>query len=240
MCVYDGQLFASSYDEGHVFRYDGTNWVDCGQVGPPGNTQTYSFAVYEGRLYVGTWSTGRVYCYDGDNDWKDVGRLGQELEVMGMMVHNGKLYAGSLPLAEVYRFDGPQNWTKLARLDSTPEVKYRRAWTMAEFQGRLFCGTLPSGRVWSFEAGRNVTLDRTLKPGWRHVAVTRNGNQLKLYLDGKLAATSAKFDPGQYDLSLDHPWKIGFGQNDYFRGNLRDVRVYGYATSEGEVRRLAR
>lgn len=240
MCVHDGQLFGSSYDEGHVFRYDGTNWVDCGQVGPPENTQTYSFAVYEGRLHVGTWNTGRVYRYGGDNEWKDVGRLGQELEVMGMMVHNGKLYAGSLPLAEVYRFDGPENWTKLARLDSTPDVRYRRAWTMAEFQGRLFCGTLPSGRVWSFEAGRNVTLDQSLKTGWHHVAVTRHGNQLELYLDGKLAATSAKFDPAQYNLSLDQPWKLGFGSNDYFRGSLRDVRIYGRALSSREVSKLLR
>lgn len=240
MCVFDGQLFASSYDAGHVFRYDGTGWTDCGQVGPPENTQTYSFAVYEGRLYVGTWSTGRVYRYDRDNDWKDVGRLGQELEVMGMMVHNGKLYAGSLPLAEMYRFDGPENWTRLGQLDTTPDVKYRRAWTMAEFQGRLFCGTLPSGRVWSFEAGRNVTYDRSLTSGWHHLAAVREGDQLKLYVDGWPAAASAKFYPAQYDLSLDQTLKLGFGQTDYFRGSLRDVRVYGYALDNREIQRLAR
>jgi hypothetical protein len=239
MSIHDGQLFASSYDAGHVFRYDGTNWVDCGQVGPPENTQTYSFAVYEGRLHVGTWNTGRVYRYGGDNIWKDMGRLGQELEVMGMMVHNGKLYAGSLPLAEVYRFDGPENWTRLVQLDTTPDVKYRRAWTMAEFQGRLFCGTLPSGRVWSFEAGRNVTCDRALTPGWHHLAAVRGGRQLLLYVDGRPAAASTKFDPAQYDLSLDQPWKLGFGQTDYFRGSLRDVRIYGYALNRREVRRLA-
>lgn len=240
MCVYDGQLFASSYDEGHVFRYDGTRWTDCGQVGPRENTQTYSFAIYEGRLHVGTWNTGRVFRYRGDNDWEDIGRLGEELEVMGMMVHNGKLYAGSLPSAEVYRLDGAASWTKLACLDATPNVKYRRAWTMAEYQGRLFCGTLPSGRVHSIEAGRNVTHDRALTPGWHHLAAIRQGDRLSLHLDGQPVATSAKFDPAQYDLSLDQPWKIGFGPSDYFRGSLRDVRVYGYALSAGEISGLAR
>ena len=157
MCVYDGQLFASSYDAGHVFRYDGNEWMDCGQVGEIENTQTYSFAVHHGRLFVGTWRSGKVFRYDGDDRWEDMGRLGEELEVMGMMVHNGKLFAGSLPLAHVYRFDGPGKWQDVGQVDATPDVKYRRAWTLAQFQGRLFCGTLPSGRVLSIEAGRNAT-----------------------------------------------------------------------------------
>lgn len=240
MCVYNGQLFASSYDAGHVYRYDGTNWTDCGQVGPAANTQTYSFAIYQARLHVGTWSTGRVYRYRADHDWEDQGRLGEELEVMGMMVHNGKLYAGSLPLAEVYRFDGGQDWTCLGCVDATPNVKYRRAWTMAEFQGRLYCGTLPSGRVQSIEAGRNVTCDRALTPGWHHLVVVRRGDRLNLHLDGGLVAVSARFDPAAYDLSLDQPLKLGFGPNDYFRGLLRDVRIYGHALSAREISELAR
>jgi hypothetical protein len=240
MCVFNGQLFASSYDEGHVYRYDGTTWTDCGQVGPAENTQTYSFAVHEGRLYVGTWRTGRVFRYRGDNDWEDTGRLGEELEVMGMLVHNGKLYAGTLPLAEVYRFDGQDRWTKVGRVDHTPDVKYRRAWTMAEFQGRLFCGTLPSGRVLSIEAGRNVTHDRELAGGWHHVAATKGGSKLKLVLDGKAVATSRKFDSDNYSLATDRPLKIGFGPNDYFCGSLRDLRIYSRALDEREVSELAR
>ena len=240
MSVYDGQLFASSYDEAHVFRYDGNGWTDCGHVGPPENNQTYSFAVYEGRLCVGTWNSGRVFRYRGDNDWEDMGRLGEELEVMGMMIHNGKLYAGSLPLAEVYRFDGPGSWTKIGSLDTTPNVTFRRAWTMCEFQGRLFCGTLPTGRVFSMEAGRNVTYDRALKPGWHHLAAIRQGGRLSLHLNGQLVATSARFDAASYDLALDQPLKIGFGQNDYFRGSLRDVRIYNCALSDREIFKLSR
>ena len=240
ICVYDGQLFASSYNVGHVFRYDGAGWTDCGQVGPAGNVQTYSFAIHEGRLFVGTWNTGHVFRYRGDNDWEDMGRLGSELEVMGMLVHNGKLFAGSLPHAEVYRFDGPGTWTKLACLDATPNVLYRRAWSMAEFQGRLFCGTLPSGHVFSLEAGKNATCDRELSPGRHHLAAIRQHDRLLLYLDGKLVATSARFDPAAYDLSTGQPLKIGFGPNDYFRGSLRDLRLYAYALSPREVAHLAR
>ena len=71
--VYNGFIYASSYDGGYVFRYDGTSWTDCGQLG--NNTQTYSFAVYQGRLYVGTWPSGHVYRFEDINQWTDMGRL---------------------------------------------------------------------------------------------------------------------------------------------------------------------
>ncbi|MSR56451.1 MAG: LamG domain-containing protein [Planctomycetaceae bacterium] len=237
--VYNGQLFATSYDHGHVYRYDGRSWTDCGQVGDEKNTQTYSFAVHFGKLYVGTWATGKVFRYQGDNDWADVGRLGEELEVMGMIVHNGQLFAGTLPLAEVYRFDGREHWHKVGWLDQTPDVKYRRAWTMAEYRGRLFCGTLPEGKVWSIQAGCSVTYDDELQPGWRHLAAVRQKDRLKLYIDGKLVATSAAFAPEQFDLTCDQPLKIGFGPHDYFQGRLSDLRLYGQALSAEEIARLA-
>lgn len=239
MCVYNGVLFASSYDEGHVFRYDGRTWTDCGQVGDETNTQTYSFAVHAGRLYVGTWRSGKVFRYVADNQWDDTGRLGEELEVMGMLVHNGKLFAGTLPLAEVYRFDGRDKWQQVGRLDVTPDVKYRRAWTMAVHQGRLFCGTLPTGHVLSIEAGRNVTYDQELAPGWRHLVAVRQGPRLRLSVDGRAVGASAAFESTDYDLSCDQPLKIGFGPADYFHGNLRDLRVYDRALTEAEIAELS-
>jgi hypothetical protein len=131
--VYNGFLYATSYDRGHVYRFDGKTWADCGQLGDAKeNTQTYSIAVYHGRLYVGTWRSGRVYRFEDIDRWTDVGRLGEELEVMGMLVHNGRLLAGTLPLAEVYAYEGQSTWKRIAQLDRTPDVKYRRAWTMAE------------------------------------------------------------------------------------------------------------
>jgi hypothetical protein len=240
MCVFDDQLFASSYDAGHVFRYDGNAWKDCGQVGEIENTQTYSFAVHHGRLFVGTWRSGKVFRYDADDRWEDMGRLGEELEVMGMMVHNGKLFAGSLPLAHVYRFDGPGKWQDIGQVDATPDVKYRRAWTLAQFQGRLFCGTLPSGRVLSIEAGRNATYDSELPAGWRHVAAVRDRGKLKLFVDGKLVGESNEFTATEYDLSNDKPLLIGAGPGDFFHGRLSDLRLYDRPLTVDEVSGLAK
>lgn len=234
--VFNGYLWATSYDGGNVYRFDGKSWQDFGQLGD--NTQTYSFAILRGRLCVGTWPSGRVFRLN-EETWEDLGRLGAELEVMGMLVHNGHLYAGTLPMAEVYRYDGGQSWTRTAQLDRTSGVKYRRAWTMAQYQGRLFCSTLPSGRVYSLEAGPSTTYDQELAPGWHHVAAVKQAGKLRLFVDGQAVAESSPFDPANFDLTADEPLMIGAGAGDYFNGAMSDVRLYRRALDAAEIQRLA-
>ncbi|MDY0168076.1 MAG: LamG-like jellyroll fold domain-containing protein [Thermoguttaceae bacterium] len=238
LTVHDGYLYAGSYDGGHVYRYDGTSWTDCGRLGD--NTQTYSFASYEGGLHVGTWNSGRVYRFEDLDKWTDVGRLGEEMEVMGMLVHNGRLIAGTLPLAEVYSYEGGDTWKWLARLDHTPDVRYRRAWTMAEHDGRVFCSTLPSGKVFSFAAGRQAAWEHTLSGAWHHVAAVKSSDGLALFVDGEQVAQTAPFDAAAWDLDSGAPLRIGAGANGPFNGRLRDLRIYRRALSTAEVRELAR
>lgn len=237
LAVWNGHLYSTGNGGAGVWRWEGgERWKDCGRQAD--ETQTYSVMIYEGNLYVGTWAHGSVFRYDGDTTWTSIGRLGEELEVMGVAVYNGKFYGGTLPLGQVYRHDGGTTWTLMGRLDMTPDVKYRRVWSMAVYQGKLFAGTLPSGHVWSFEAGKSATYDRELKPGWRHLVGVREGNRLKLYIDGKLAATSSTFNPAEYDLSNDKPLKIGVGSHDYFNGSMRDVRLYARGLTEADVAAL--
>lgn len=235
---YSGALYATSYDGGRVFRFDGQHWTDCGQLGD--NTQTYSLAISAGQLYVGTWPSGKVYRFAGLNQWTDVGRLGEELEVMGMLVHNGRLIGGTLPLAEVYQFDGRTGWEKLARLDHTPDVRYRRAWCLAEYRGQVFCSTLPSGKIYSWRAGRVAMADRALPGGWHHVAAVRNGSTLKIVVDGRQTAEENGFQAADFDLTIDQPLQIGFGPNNHFQGRLSDVRLYRRALSVDELAQLAK
>jgi len=233
LAAFNGALYGSSYDGGRVFRYDGQRWEDCGHLGD--NTQTYSFAVRAGQLYVGTWPSGRVYRFIKPNQWQDCGRLGEELEVMGMLVHNGRLIAGTLPLAEIYQFSGNNAWQKLARLDHTPDVRYRRAWCMAEHAGQVFCSTLPSGKIYSWRAGRSAMASQALSPGWHHVAAIRADDALRILVDGKLAAEDNGFQPTDFNLSNKRPLQIGFGPNDYFHGRLIDVRLYARALSADDI-----
>ena len=239
LAVYNGHLYATGNEGGGLFRYaGGTEWTNCGYQAD--TTQVYSVAIHGGRLYTGTWPTGTVFRWDGQTEWANTGRLGEELEVMGMAVYNGKLYAGTLPLANVYRYDGDGAWVSTGQLDATPAVKYRRVWSMAVYQGRLFGGTLPSGHVYSLEAGRNVTHDRELAPGWRHLVAVRERSRLRLYVDGEPVATSAPFQAADYDLSNEQPLRIGMGAHDHFCGRMADLRLYGRALTDGEVARLSR
>ena len=248
MSSFNGNLFCvGGYGGGintpviAMSRYDGdTGWVPCGTL--PNTVQVYAIAIYEGELYVGTWPTGTVFRWDGGEGWMDCGRLGDELEVMGMMVYNGKLYAGTLPLAQVYRYEGDgKSWTCLGRLDMTPDAAYRRAWSMAVYRGRLYCGTLPAGHIYSLEAGRNVTHDFELAFGWRHLAAVKDDDRpcrLRLYVDGEQVGTSAPFNGYEAYISNDRPLKIGFGPQDYFNGNMAELRVYNRNLTESQVAAL--
>jgi hypothetical protein len=85
---------------------------------------------------------------------------------------------------------------------------------------------------------------------WHHVVGLRNGDSILLYTDGLPDGTNNL--PAGYDLSGTHQHKayIGVITNNgadpngtvlekYLRGSVDDVRVYGYALSEGEVAYLA-
>lgn len=236
--VFNGFLWATGYDEGHVYRFDGEIWTDLGRAGDEETTQTYAFATYRGQLQVATWRAAKVYAWQ-DDAWQDRGRLGEELEAMGMLIHNGSLYAGTLPLAQIYRHDGGETWTLLKQLDTTPDVKYRRLWTMAEYQGKLFSTTLPSGHIWSMQTGACVTTDKQFPTGRHHIAAQREKDTLRLYVDGKLAAESKAGKAGALDLANEQPWRIGAGSGDLFNGQLADVQVFKRALSTEEIRKLA-
>jgi len=234
--AFNGRLYAATYDACAIYRFDGESWE--GPITLESGGQTYSLEVHSGQLYAGTWPNGRVYRSSDGQAWFDAGQLGAEEEVMGMAVHNGKLYGGTLPLAEVHRYDAGATWTNTGRLDHTPNVRFRRAWTMAVFEGRLFCGTLPSGHVHALDVGVNVTYDHELRPGWRHLAALREGNRLRLFVDGQQVAASSA-DPSSLNLKNGAPLRIGLGGHDYFRGSLSDLRLYGRALAAEEIADLA-
>jgi hypothetical protein len=227
--VYQGQLCAGTWPEAKVARYaGGEEWLPMGRVGTDGT------------------------------------------EVNALVVYNGKLYGGSIPRAEVCRYDGQPQWTSLIRFYSPegwqPQPpselggqpsraalnEWSRVTSLTIYDGSLFAsiGSCTSsildapadvrGRVFRMQAGRCVSFDHDLGPGWKHLAAVRAQAQLKLYVDGQLAATSAHFEPAEYDLSTDQPLRIGFGQTDYFSGKIREVRIYNRALANSEIAGLSR
>mgnify|MGYP003734278835 CR=1 FL=1 len=137
----------------------------------------------------------------------------------------------------LYRYGGGKEWARVGRIDRTPDVQYRRAWSMAVYRGRLFCGTLPSGRVHALEAGACATCDSQLAPGWHHLAAVRRKERLEIYVDGRLAGESGI--AGDFDIDNGCPLTIGRGAQGSFNGRIRDVRLYARGLSAAEVERLS-
>lgn len=218
---------------GGIFRYDGGDrWTARGLQ--PDTTQVYSIETYGDRMYIGTWPTGLVFRAQdldatGDAEWVPVGRLGDDTEVMNLQAYNGMLYGGTLPGAHLYRYDGDERWQVVGTVDATPDVRYRRAASMVVFGGQLFVGTLPSARVHSLRAGAVASHDRSLTPGWHHLAGVRQGGRVTLFVDGVAVSTTESVVEGVLDPAPGTPLILGGGPRSSLEGELADVRLWDRA-----------
>jgi hypothetical protein len=77
------------------------------------------------------------------------------------------------------------------------------------------------------------TYTRLPSAKWSHLAATYDGERLRLYLDGELAAET-EFEGGAR--VTDTPLRIGGTfWGDYFRGRIDEVRIYNRALSVSEI-----
>lgn len=73
---------------------------------------------------------------------------------------------------------------------------------------------------------------------WRHVAVTRNGNTAKLYVNGVVADTKTiTLAPASFNPVLNYLGKSQY-PDPLFNGRLDELFIYNYALSDTEITRL--
>lgn len=257
-----GTLYGSTH--GNIYEYQGgQQWKRIGTA-PHDIVQIHSMQVYGGKVLLGTWPQGYVLRQEGLENWVKIGRLGLpegpklNNEVMDLTVYNGKLYAGLIPLAEMYRYERDGEWTQLGSLAKRSDwnVDTTATWTrvtcLSAFQGRLFAGTgscqgraldamvdASLGRVFSIQAGQVVSHEHDIGGAWTHLAAVRRGRKLELHVNGKLAATSALRDGPLFDLTNASDLWIGFGAQNFFHGELADLRWYDGALDEATIQLLA-
>lgn len=267
MAVHDGKLYVGYPNvyafDGQKWEFAGTPIGDTPLDQKP-YLQVHSLEIFRGRLLAGMWPEARVVEYQGGEKWTDRGRLGDGTEINALTVYNGKLYAGAIPRGEVSRYDDDRGWTSLHKFFSPPgwepgpptdpvraEINnWTRVTSLTVYQGRLFAsiGSCTSsvkdapagirGSVYSMKAGECVSFDADVGPGWKHLVAQRWGGELRLYVDSRLVAKSAPFTSEDYDLSTNQPLRIGAGEQDFFSGRIRDVRLYRRAISEPEIQAL--
>ncbi|MEP7109223.1 MAG: LamG-like jellyroll fold domain-containing protein [Ferruginibacter sp.] len=230
--TYQGQLYAGTWPNGYIMRYAGdTSWVNCGWLGTDDATLAKQEAARAG-LPV------------------------HRNEIQELIVYNGKMYAGVIPKGEVWRYDGGQKNKLIKRLVNNPyySISEHNTWcrvpSMAIYQGRLYAGTgtarafpadtqhIETGKVYSWQTGQAVSYDKDLGTEWRHVTAVREKDQMKLYVDGKQVSSSVLNKSPDFSLSNNRPLMIGFGTQNYFKGSMKDVRIYSGALSGSSIEKM--
>jgi len=89
------------------------------------------------------------------------------------------------------------------------------------------------------EAGKCVSYDYDLGSGWKHLAAVKNNNRLELYVNGKLQSASSVLEAKDYNISNTAPFRIGYGEIDYFSGKIKEVRLYNRILNEKEIARFS-
>ncbi|MCK5044445.1 LamG domain-containing protein [Candidatus Parcubacteria bacterium] len=87
----------------------------------------------------------------------------------------------------------------------------------------------------SYMAETTETIDDN---NWHHIVALREGDNLKIYIDGLLSATDSGND--NINVTSDYPFIIGArnsGADAFFDGSVDDVRIYNYARTAEEIRK---
>jgi len=263
LLAFDNTLYGTT--QGMIYRSEGHQKWTCIGDHPHKITQIHSAEVFGGKMIVGTWPQGYILRRESDHNWTNMGRLGiaeglKEInEINDLAVHNGKLYAGVLPKAQVYRYESDGHWTLLRSLANRPEYDeqilptWNRVTCLASFRGKLLAGTgacqaracdvdkdQTLGTVYALQTGQMVSYEKDIGREWTHLAVTRRGNQLELFINGTSQRKSSLPKGIHLDLSNPCPLMIGRGAQSAFSGAMADVRIYAGALSADQVRELAR
>lgn len=260
--AFHGDLYAATH--GFVYRYQGDGAWTCIAEHPHGVGQIHCLQVFDDCLWAGTWPEGYTLRREADGDWCNTGRggiaegLSEINEINALCPHNGKLYAGVLPKAQIYRYDSDGRWTLLASLASRPDYAeaevstWNRVTCITSFQDRLFAGTgtcrartvdldpdQTCGRVMAAAFGQAVAYERDIGGDWTHIAVTRSGRTLRLYIDGLEQAAGEGPQQHSFDLANTRPLLIGRGGRSVFAGAVADVRMYATALTLESIRELS-
>ena len=178
--------------------------------GSASSTDTFSYTVQDNDGAVSnevtvtinitstTASCGMSLELDGSNDWVNI---------------------PNLSLAGDFTIEG---WVNLA-----PGIDNKDAMFGQEGSGLDINFYQGKPRLYAF--GDRVIANTSLLPDtWNHIAITRSGTQLKLYINGIEDAT------GNWNGTLSLK-AIGRGNRGYFKGMLDEIRVWDIARSDTEI-----
>ncbi|MGD9853690.1 MAG: LamG domain-containing protein [Planctomycetaceae bacterium] len=156
---FDGELYAGvdSVGAGHAYRYDGTQWIDCGS---PDGENLECFFPMAGKLYASTH--GSMYEYQGGQSWKTIGSRPQRInQIHSMQVYEGRLLAGTWPQGYVLKYAGGLDWDIMGRLglpEGVGDNLCNEINALTVYNGKLYAGAIPKAEFYRYERDGDWTL----------------------------------------------------------------------------------
>ena len=248
--VYNGALYAAystvNGTEGYVYKYDGSSWSTANNTPDP-VTSFRSVTSYNGELFVGLHGScggcgyGDIFKYDGSLWTKTYDSASNTYDrIYSMLVYSGYLLpagSGGFNDADILKYN-TNAWSLFYDDTST----YSEIYSQAIHNGDLYQG-YGSGDILLFDKGSQVSSTRsTWDVGtFYHVALTKEGSSLNLYINGILENTTALTNSTleTNDLNLYVGKLYGSRGSDsgegLFNGTIDELRIYGYARNQSEI-----
>jgi Tol biopolymer transport system component len=193
----------------------------------------YSFDEGEGEVAHDSFGS-----HDGTvegAEWVEAGKYGSALEFDGEESCVRVPSAADLQLSEALTLEAwarpetEQTWAPLV-FKETPEFLSYALYLGASESGKAAGFVADEPYVYSAVASSEALPTET----WSHLALTSNGELLRLYVNGELVDTTSARSPE----SSEDPLTIGCDQlfSEYFEGEIDEVRVYDQALGGAEIK----
>ncbi|GGD51418.1 LamG-like jellyroll fold domain-containing protein [Paenibacillus nasutitermitis] len=202
--------------------------------------QYYAFDEGQGNQVTES-VTGSIYAIEGEPVWVD-GKFGKALFFYGNSIKINPIAKGDFTfMAWINPFSDSYNHTILGQGVTGSQANMFNWWIS---EGRMYflaSDAEGSGHgMWPFNTDdHSIALNE-----WTHVAVTRQGTEFKLYINGVNVLT--KSVPVLLDQTVNpNPFRIGAqngpsgGPSEGFHGAIDELRLLPEALSEERIRQLA-
>jgi hypothetical protein len=224
--VFGGKLWAGTWPQGYVLRYEGgEEWTNTGLLGlaagRPGVAminEINALGVHNGKLFAGVLPKAQIYRYEADGQWT----------LLGNFASRGDWNPADCP-----------SWMRVLTL-TTHKGSLFTCTGASQARARDVDPDLTVGRVLSCQTGVVASHEQDIGGEWTHVAAVRRSRDLRLYINGVLSHRMAAPRRRHFDLGNAEPLWIGAGSQGNFDGAISDVRIYRGALGTSQVKRLQR
>lgn len=93
-------------------------------------------------------------------------------------------------------------------------------------------------RVFSIQAGQVVSHEHDIGGDWTHITATRRGRRVELFINGQKTESAELRAGPAFNINNSAPLWIGFGSQNFFDGQIADLRWYDGALDAAAIQKL--